>query len=38
MASCVDSNLMPQEKVLYRAQTSLWSLIMKAADAYRRKA
>ena len=26
MASYVDSNLMPQEKVLYRAQTSLWSL------------
>ena len=26
MASYVDSNLMPQEKVLYRARTSLWSL------------
>jgi uncharacterized membrane protein YdbT with pleckstrin-like domain len=26
MASYVDSNLMAQEKVLYRAHTSLWSL------------
>lgn len=26
MASYVDTNLMPQEKVLYRAHTSLWSL------------
>ena len=26
MASYIDTNLMPQEKVLYRAHTSLWSL------------
>lgn len=27
MASYIDSNLMAQEKVLYRARTSLWSLM-----------
>ena len=27
MASYVDSNLMPQEKVLHRAHTSVWSLM-----------
>ena len=27
MASYVDSNLMPEERVLYRAHTSIWSLM-----------